>query len=96
MDCFWCCYCFINGVADFYKTTEDGVTADDEVETQWNTDVFISRENLASALDIKYSTDDIKTKLKIGGSDNLDVRDVNLGQNYILNLSYYNTPLWLG
>lgn len=86
----------INGVCNFYKTTEDGVTADEEIETQWNTDVYISRENLASAIDIKYSTDDIKTKLKIGGSDNLDVRDVNLGQNYILNLSYYNTPLWLG
>ncbi len=86
----------INGVVDFYKTTEDGITADEEVETQWNTDVFISRENLASALDIKYSTDDIKTKLKIAGSDGLDVRDVNLGQNHILNLSYYNTPLWLG
>lgn len=86
----------INGVTNFYKTTEDGVTANEEIETQWNTDVFISRENLASELDIKYSTDDIKTKLKITGSDNLDVRDVNLGQNYILNLSYYNTPLWLG
>ena len=86
----------INGTCSFYKTTEDGVTADEEIETQWNTDVFISRENLASALDIKYSTDDIKTKLKITGSDTLDVRDVNLGQNYILNLSYYNTPLWLG
>lgn len=66
------------------------------IETQWDTDVFISHENLASTLDIKYSTDDIKTKLKITGSDNLDIRDVNLGQNYILNLSYYNTPLWLG
>lgn len=129
----------INGVCNFYKTEEDGVTTDtyirtntynqgfvyysdingtiaepqpttesevlngvfyinigQDIETQWDTDVFISRENLASKLDIKYSTDDIKTKLKITGSDDLDVRDVNLGQNYILNLSYYNTPLWLG
>ena len=84
----------INGTCSFYKTTEDGITADDEIETQWNTDVFISRENLASSIDIKYSTDDIKTKLRITGSDDLDVRDVNLGQNYILNLSYYNTPLY--
>lgn len=129
----------INGVCNFYKTEEDGITTDtyvrtnvynpgfvyysdangtvassqpeneddvingvfyinvgSNIETQWDTDVFISRENLASNLDIKYSTDDIKTKLKISGSDDLDVRDVNLGQNYILNLSYYNTPLWLG
>lgn len=86
----------INGVVNFYKTEEDGVTADEEIETQWNTDVFISRDNLASSIDIKYSTDDIKTKLKITGSDTLDIRDVNLGQNYVLNLSYYNTDLWLG
>ena len=129
----------INGVCNFYKTEEDGVTTDtyvrtnvynpnfvyysdingtvaeeqpkdqddvikgvyyinvgNDIETQWDTDVFISRENLVENLDISYSTDDIKTKLKITGSDDLDVRDVNLGQNYILNLSYYNTPLWLG
>lgn len=90
----------IKGEVSFYKTTEDGVTADNEVETQWNTDVFISKDNLASAIDIKYSADDIKTKLKITGSDTLDVRDVNLGQNYILDLSYYipkDTPSkWVG
>ena len=72
------------------------INVGNDIETQWDTDVFISRENLASELSIQYSTDDIKTKLKITGSDDLDVRDVNLGQNYILNLSYYNTPLWLG
>lgn len=86
----------ISGTVSFYKTTEDGVTADKEIETQWNTDVFVSRENLASEIDIQYSTDDIKTKLKITGADNLDIRDVNLGQNYIMNLSFYNTDLWLG
>ena len=129
----------INGVVNFYKTEEDGVTANtyvrtnvynpnfiyyldtngtvaaeqpknaddvingvfyidvgNNIETQWDTDVFISRENLASALNISYSTDDIKTKLKVVGNEGLDIRDVNLGQSYILNLSYYNTPEWLG
>ena len=72
------------------------INVGNDIETQWDTDVFISRENLVSSLDIQYSTDDIKTKLKITGSDELDVRDVNLGQNYILDLSYYNDPMWLG
>lgn len=68
-----------------------------EIETQWDTDVFVSRENLAQSIDVKYSTDDIKTKLKITGSDDLDVRDVNLGQNYIMNLSYYaKDDKWFG
>lgn len=68
----------------------------DAIETQWDTDVFISKDNLASEIDISYSADDIKTKLKITGADTLDVRDVNLGQNYLLNLSYYNDDLWMG
>ena len=68
----------------------------DAIETQWDTDVFISKDNLASQIDISYSADDIKTKLKVVGADTLDVRDVNLGQNYILNLSYYNDDLWMG
>ena len=97
-------YSDTNGtVADPQPTSENEVingifyiNVGQDIETQWDTDVFISRENLASKLDVKYSTDDIKTKLKITGSDDLDVRDVNLGQNYILNLSYYNTPLWFG
>ena len=68
----------------------------DAIETQWDTDVFISKDNLASEIDISYSADDIKTKLKITGADTLDVRDINLGQNYVLNLSYYNDDLWMG
>lgn len=68
----------------------------DAIETQWSTDVFISKDNLASEIQISYSADDIKTKLKITGADDLDIRDVNLGQNYVLNLDYYNTDLWMG
>ena len=86
----------INGVVNFYMTEEDGITADNSVQTLWDTDVYISRENLASSIDVSYSTDDIRTKLKVTGSDGVDVRDVNLGQNYIMDLSFYNTPIWLG
>lgn len=86
----------INGVVNFYITEEDGITADNSIQTLWDTDVYISRENLASSIDISYSTDDIRTKLKVTGSDGVDIRDVNLGQNYIMDLSFYNTPMWLG
>ena len=79
----------INGVVNFYMTEEDGITADNSVQTLWDTDVYISRENLASSIDISYSTDDIRTKLKVTGSDGVDIRDVNLGQNYITDLSFY-------
>lgn len=86
----------IAGVVNFYATEEDGVTEDNYIQTRWDTDVFISKKNLASQLNVKYSTDDIRTKLKVSGGDDLDIRDVNLGQNHIMNLSFYNDPAWLG
>lgn len=86
----------INGEVNFYMTEEDGVTSENNVQTLWETDVYISQENLAESIDISYSTDDIRTKLKVTGGDGVDIRDVNLGQNYITNLSFYNDPMWLG
>lgn len=86
----------INGEVNFYMTEEDGITSEDNVQTLWETDVYISQENLAESIDISYSTDDIRTKLKVTGGDDVDIRDVNLGQNYITNLSFYNDPMWLG
>lgn len=86
----------INMEVSFYEEEEDGVTEDGEIQTRFDTDVFISRDNLANSINIKYSTDDIKTKLKVTGGDDLDIREVNLGQNYILNLDYYHTVEWMG
>lgn len=80
---------------NFYEETEDGITEDNEVQSRWETDVFVSRDNLANEISINYSTDDIKTKLKVSGSDNLDIREVNLGRNYIMNLSYYHNLDWM-
>ena len=85
----------INGVVNFYEEAEDGINEDGTIQTRWNTDVFISRSNLASEVSISYSTDDIKTKLKVSGSEDLDIREVNLGQNYILNLDYYHDEEWM-
>lgn len=86
----------INMKVNFYEEEEDGITEDGNIQTRFNTDVFISRDNLANSINIKYSTDDIKTKLKVTGGDDLDIREVNLGQNYILNLDYYHTVDWMG
>ena len=79
----------------FYEEAEDGITEDNTVQTRWETDVFISRDNLANEININYSTDDIKTKLKVSGADDLDIREVNLGKNYIMNLDYYHTLDWM-
>ena len=85
----------ITNTVNFYEEAEDGITEDNTVQTRWETDVFISRDNLANEININYSTDDIKTKLKVSGADDLDIREVNLGQNYIMNLSYYHNLDWM-
>ena len=85
----------INMEVNFYEEVEDGLNEDGTVATKWDTDVFISRDNLASQIDVKYSADEIKTKLKVAGSDDLDIREVNLGKNYIMNLDYYHTHDWM-
>ena len=73
--------------------------ADDEVEneasTRWETDVYISKSNLASQAEVSYSSDNIKTKLVVTGSDDLDIREVNLGRNEIMDLSFYHTEDWM-
>ena len=85
----------ITNTVNFYEEAEDGITEDNTVQTRWETDIFISRDNLANEININYSTDDIKTKLKVSGADDLDIREVNLGQNYIVNLSYYHNLDWM-
>lgn len=85
-----------NNTVSFYEEAEDGIEEDNSVATRWDTDVFISRENLASEINVKYSSDNIKTKLKISGGDGLSVSEVNLGQDYIINLNYYHTVDWMG
>lgn len=85
----------ITNTVNFYEEAEDGITEDNTIQTRWDTDIFISRDNLANEININYSTDDIKTKLKVSGADDLDIREVNLGQNYIMNLSYYHNLDWM-
>lgn len=85
----------IHNKVNFYEEAEDGINEDNTIQTRFETDVFISRENLANEINIKYSADDIKTKLKVSGSDDLNIREVNLGKNYILNLDYFHTTDWM-
>ncbi len=80
----------IEGVVNFYEEVEDGIGDDNTVATKYETDILISRDNLASEISVSYSADDIKTRLKVSGSDDLDIREINLGQNYIMNLDYYH------
>ena len=85
----------LSGKVHFYEELEDDSDIDNEAATQFATDVFINKDNLASEIKVNYSSDDIKTKLVVAGSDDLDIREVNLGRNEIMDLSFYHTTEWM-
>lgn len=60
------------------------------------TNIYVSLDSIANEVKVDYSADDIKTVLTVTGSDDLNVREVNLGLPYIMNLDYYNTIDWFG
>jgi hypothetical protein len=68
----------------------------DGSQKKWQTDVYVTFDNLAQEVNISYSAEDIKTVLTVKGQDDLDIREVNMGLPYIVDLSYYYTVDWMG
>lgn len=68
----------------------------DGSQKKWQTDVYVTFDNLAQEVNISYSAEDIKTVLTVKGADDLDIREVNMGLPYIVDLSYYYTVDWMG
>ena len=64
--------------------------------TEWETDVFVTYENLAKEMTVSYNADDIKTKLTVTYGDDLDIREINMGLPYITDISYFYTVDWMG
>ena len=64
--------------------------------TAWETDVFVSFNNLAQEININYDADSIKTVLSVTYGDEGNIREVNLGLPYLTDLSYYYTVDWMG
>lgn len=56
-----------------------------------DTNIFISYENLLKNTNISSSIEDIKTCLTVTGSDDLNLREVNMGYDRIYNLEYFNS-----
>ena len=68
----------------------------DGSQEKWQTDVYVTFDNLAQEVNVSYSAEDIKTVLTVKGQDELDIREVNMGIPYIVDLSYYYTVDWMG
>ena len=64
--------------------------------TEWETDVFVTFDNLSQEINISYDADSIKTRLTVTYGDDYDIREANLGLPYLTDLSYYYTVDWMG
>lgn len=64
--------------------------------TEWETDVFVTFDNLSQEIKISYDADSIKTVLTVTYGEDGDIREANLGLPYITDLSYYYTVDWMG
>ena len=87
-----------NGHLVFDEPPENGARIEitDGSQEKWQTDVYVTFDNLAQEVNVSYSAEDIKTVLTVKGQDDLDIREVNMGLPYIVDLSYYYTVEWMG
>ena len=92
----------MNEVSDTFKCVFDFDTENnviniyDEEKYAKDANIYISKDNLSQELTVSYNGDEIKTCLYVYGDSDLDIRAVNLGLPYIMDLSYYATPEWMG
>lgn len=64
--------------------------------TEWETDVFVTFDNLAQEIKIEYPSEEIKTVLTVTYGDDLNIREVNMGLPYLTDISYFYTVDWMG
>ena len=88
----------LTGKLTFDKPPKNGekIEITDGSQQKWETDVYISFDNLAQEVNVSYSADNIKTVLTVKGADDIGIREVNMGLPYIVDLSYYYTVEWMG
>ena len=86
------------GILTLTETPESGVRIEvvDRSLKEWETDVFVSFDNLSDEINISYDADDIKTVLTVTYGEDSDIREINLGLPYITDISYYYTVDWMG
>lgn len=84
------------GIVVEFDTVDRTVNIYDEKKYSLDTNIYVSMDTIANSVEVNYSADDIKTRLYVYGENDISVREVNLGLDYITNIEYYNSPDWLG
>lgn len=86
------------GTLTLEDTPEDGAYVEvvDGALSKWETDVFVTFDNLAQEVNINYDADSIKTVLTVTYGDDLDIRETNMGLPYLTDISYFYNVDWMG
>ena len=66
------------------------------IDSTWDTDVYVSFDNLSQEVSVSYDADSIKTVLTVTYGEDGDIRETNLGLPYLTDISYYYTVDWMG
>lgn len=66
------------------------------IDSNWDTDVFVTFDNLSQEVNVSYDSDSIKTVLTVTYGNDFDIREINLGLPYLTDLSYYYNVEWMG
>lgn len=79
-----------------FDTMNNTINIYDEETYSLDSNIYVSMDTIANSVEISYNADDIKTRLYVYGADDISIREVNLGLEYITNISYYCNEDWLG
>ncbi|WP_099467727.1 hypothetical protein [Konateibacter massiliensis] len=91
------------GCVFLFNTYNNTINIYEEDNIGENTSIYVSFQNLIKEINVDYKCDDIITSLKVNGGEdkgsdgeNLNIRELNLGQSNIVDLSFYHTDEWMG
>lgn len=73
-----------------FDTLHKRIKAISKHSIEYETNIFIGLRNLAQSIDISVEEDSVYTRFNVfGGTDGLNIRDVNYNDNRIFNLDYF-------
>ena len=78
-----------------FDTINKTVNVYDENDIGIDTNVYISMRNLLNSVSVTPQTEQIYTRYLVKGGDDLDIRQVNFGEKYVVDLSYYMTTSYV-
>ena len=74
-----------------FDTVNNTINVYQEKNVGKDTDIYVSYNNLLKSTNISSNVSDIKTCLTLTGTDDLNIREINMGYDRIYNLDFYNS-----